>query len=127
MPKSARKKDQAKKAAKKLNVALKLMEESVVAQESDFEAYLKQITEKLVAAGLSSDVGTVAYAGRDATGAGKVQVNVPSGGYASTWPEWAYGVAEAALHANKKVWVIYTVTPFGTNLAQVLCLKDPAS
>src|SRR5262245_4533164 len=41
------------------------------------------------------------------------QVNISSGGFTSTWPEWAFGVAEGALHFNKKVWGIYNNQPFG--------------
>jgi len=40
-------------------------------------------------------------------------------------PEWAFGVAEGALHFNKKVWVIYNNQPFGSNLLQVLCTSTP--
>jgi hypothetical protein len=34
----------------------------------------------------------------------------------TTWPEWAFGVAEGALHFNKKVFVVYNNQPFGNNL-----------
>jgi len=117
-------KGQAKKTAKKLHVVLKTMDGSV-APNGDFEAYHKEISGKLTAAGLASDVGSIAFAGRTSAGSGQVQLNIPSGGFSSTWPEWAYGVAEGALHFNKKVWVIYSgSSPFGANLLNVLCLKD---
>jgi hypothetical protein len=78
------------------------------------------VSAKIADAGISSDVGYIAYAGRASSGSGQVQVNISSGGYASTWPEWAYNVAEGALHFNKKVWLIYNNSPFGSNLLQVL-------
>jgi hypothetical protein len=112
------------KSAAKLPPVLKAMENTVV-KSAELDVHLKQVTEKLAAAGLASDVGYIAYAGRSSTGSGQVQVNINSGGFASTWPEWAYGVAEGALRFNKKVWVIYNNQPFGNNLLQVLCLKDP--
>jgi len=118
-------KGQAKKTAKKLHLVLKTMEGSV-APNGDFDAYHKDISGKLAAAGLGSDVGTITYAGRTSAGTGQVQVNISSGGYASTWPEWAFGVAEATLHFNKKVWVMYSGSPFGANLLSVLCMKDSA-
>jgi hypothetical protein len=59
--------------------------------------------------------------GRMSSGSGQVQVNIGSSGFASTWPEWAFGVAEGALHFNKKVFVIYNDQPTGNNLLQVLC------
>jgi hypothetical protein len=45
--------------------------------------------------------------------------------FGSTWPEWAFGVAEGALHSNKKVLVLYDNQPFGSNLQQVLCSNTP--
>ncbi len=33
----------------------------------------------------------------------------------------AYGVAEGALHFDKKVLVLYNDEPFGSNLLQVVC------
>jgi hypothetical protein len=123
MAKSMRKTVMTKSAAK-FSPALKAMENTVV-KVADLDIHLKRMTERLAAAGLAADIGYIAYAGRSSTGSGQVQVNISSGGYASTWPEWAYGVAEGALHFNKKVWVIYNNQPFGNNLLQVLCMKDP--
>ena len=80
------------------------------------------MTESLNSAGISVDTGYVALAGRDSSGSGWVQVNISSGGFASTWPEWAFGVAEGALHFNKKVFVVYNNQPFGNNQPHVPCL-----
>lgn len=113
-----------RKSAAKLPPALRAMENAVVAS-GELDAHIRQVTETLAAARVASDVGHIAYAGRSSTGSGQVQVNINSGGFASTWPEWAYGVAEGALRFNKKVWVVYNNQPFGNNLLQVLCLKDP--
>ena len=107
----------------KLPAALSALENLAVKKE-DLKAHFKQVTETLAAAGIASDIGSIAYAGRASSGSGQVQVNISSGGYASTWPEWAFNVAEGALHFNKKVWVIYNNQPFGNNLLQVLCMKD---
>ena len=84
---------------------------------------LKQVTEGLNAAGLDAkwDWCRVIYAGRDASGAGWVTVgpNNSNSEYDSIWPEWAYGIAENALHFNKWVEVQYNDQPFGENLMRV--------
>jgi hypothetical protein len=120
MPKTPKKKPMNKAAA----AALKAMENMVI-KTADLDVHIEQVTERLKAAGIGSDIGSIAYAGRASSGSGQVQVNISSGGFASTWPEWAYGVAEGALHFNKKVWVIYNNQPFGSNLLQVLCMNTP--
>ena len=71
-----------------------------------------------------ADTGSIVTAGRWTSGP-YVQVNISSGGFGAFWPEWAYGIAEGALHFNKKVWVIYNNQPFGSNLLQVLCTNTP--
>ena len=124
MPKIARRTSTNKRAAK-LPDALKAMENMVI-KKADLGVSIEQVTQKLAPAGISSDVGYIAYAGRSSTGSGQVQIDISSGGYASTWPEWAYAVAEGALHFNKKIWVIYNNQPFGSNLLQALCLNDTA-
>lgn len=108
----------------KLPTALKAMENLFI-EKADLGVAIEQMTRNLAPAGISSDVGYIAYAGRSSTGSGQVQINIASGGFASTWPEWAFGVAEGALHFNKKIWVIYTNQPFGNNLLQALCLNEP--
>jgi hypothetical protein len=118
MAKTAKKKPMSKAAAAALEEL-----ENLVIKTAELDVHTKQVTERLKAAGLGSDIGSIAYAGRASSGSGQVQVNISSGGFASTWPEWAFGVAEGALHFNKKVWVIYNNQPFGSNLLQVLCLN----
>ncbi len=113
-----------KKAGPKLAMVLKALSDAATAQRT-LDAQVKQVTTALAAAGIGSDIGTIAFAGRSSTG-GLVQVNVPAGGFSSQWPEWAFSVAEGALHFNKKVWVIYNNQPFGSNLIQVLCLSQAA-
>jgi hypothetical protein len=119
MPKTTKKKPISKTAA----AALKAMENII--KTADLDVHIEQVTERLKAAGIGSDIGSIAYAGRAPSGSGQVQVNISSGGFASIWPEWAFGVAEGALHFNKKVWVIYNNQPFGSNLLQVLCTSTP--
>ena len=113
-----------KKAGPKLAMVLKALGDAAATQKT-LDAQVKQVTTVLAAAGVGSDIGTIAFAGRSST-AGLVQVNIPAGGFSSQWPEWAFGVAEGALHFNKKVWVIYNNQPFGSNLIQVLCMSQPA-
>src|SRR5262245_37934701 len=120
MPKTTKKKPISKAAA----AALKAMENMVI-KTADLDVHIEQVTKRLKTAGIGSDIGSIAYAGRNPSGSGHVQVNIGSGGFASTWPEWAFGVAEGALHFNKKVWVIYNNQPFGSNLLQVLCTNTP--
>ena len=116
MAKTTKKKPMSKAAA----AALKEIQ-NVVIKTADLDVHIERVTERLNAAGIASDIGSIAYAGRASSGSGQVQVNISSGGFASTWPEWAFGVAEGALHFNKKVFVIYNDQPFGSNLLQVLC------
>ena len=112
-----------RKASSKLPTALK---ENMVIASADLDAHLKQMTEKLNALGISADTGSIVLAGRFSNGSRWVQVNISTGGFASTRPEWAFAVAEAALHFNKKVFVVYNNQPFGTNLLQALCTNTPA-
>jgi len=116
-----------RKATSKLPAALKAMENLVIAT-ADLDVHLMQMTEKLNALRIGADAGSIVLAGRFSDGSRWVQVNISSGGFASTWPEWAFGVAEGALHFNKKVFVVYNNQLFGNNLLQVLsplCVKRP--
>jgi hypothetical protein len=92
----------------------------MVIATGDLDVHLKQMTERLNAAGISADLGSIVLAGRFSDGSGWVQVNISLGGFASTWPEWAFSVAEGALRFNKKVFVVYNNQPFGNNLLQAL-------
>jgi len=53
--------------------ALQAMENMVV-KTADFDVHIEQVTERLKAAGLGSDIGSIAYAGRASSGSGQVQV-----------------------------------------------------
>jgi hypothetical protein len=117
MPKTTKKKPMSKAAV----AALKAMENMVLPAAGDLDVHIDQVRERFKAAGFSADFGSIVYTGRMSSGSGQVQVNIGSGGFASTWPEWAFGVAEGALHFNKKVFVIYNDQPAGSNLLQVLC------
>jgi len=73
------------------------------------------------AAGLTSGIGRIVLAGSYPNGAKWVQFNVDGGsGFASSWPDWAYDVAEKALIDKIKVWVLSNGDPFGSNLSLVL-------
>ena len=87
MPKTPKKKPMSKAAA----AALKAMENMVITT-ADLDVHIEQVTERLKAAGIGSDIGSIAYAGRASSGSGQVQVNISSGGFGSFWPEWAYAI-----------------------------------
>jgi len=77
------------------------------------------------AAGLTLRIGRIVLAGSYSTGTRWVQFNVDGdGGYASSWPEWAYDIAEKALIENIKVLVLSNGDPFGSNLSTVLLLAS---
>ena len=119
MSKSTKKKPRSKAVA----AALKAME-NMVFESADLDAQLKQVKGRLDAAGITGNFGSIGSAGRDSSGSGWVQVLVgsPPMGYGSVWPEWAYAIAEGALHFNKKVLVYYNgPDPWGSNLVQVAC------
>jgi hypothetical protein len=122
MPKTPKKKPISKAAA----AALKAMENMVIKTE-DFGVHIEQVREKLKPAGIFSNEGTIFYAGRKPDGSRWVNVLLSTGVQAfSPWPEWAYGVAEGALHFNKKVDLMYRDVPLGSNLLWVLCMRAPA-
>ena len=111
-----------KSIGKAVAAALKAME-NMNFETADLDVQLNQVREMLNAAGVHADFGSIAAAGRTSPGSGWVQVSIGSSGYASVWPEWAYGVAEGALHFNKKVLVVYNDVPNGSNLQQVLSVN----
>ena len=65
----------------------------------------KQLTNIVAQAGFQSTTGTIAFAGQYAAGGYAVQYNDQNGGFSSTWPQWAFELAKAALLGSKKVWV----------------------
>ncbi len=116
MPKTTKKRP----ISKAITAALKAIE-NVRFETTNLDLQLKQVRERLSPAGIAVDIAAIGLAGRNPSGSGSVQINTSSGGYGSIWPEWAYGVAEGALHFNKKVMVLYNDQPFGSNLLQVVC------
>jgi hypothetical protein len=82
---------------------------------------LKQLEKLALEVGSKGYFGKIAFVGQASNGIYNVQFNVDNGsGYSSTWPEWAFKLAQSALLHNKKVFVIATGDPFGSNLIQVL-------
>ena len=75
--------------------------------------------------GVSVYVGTIANVGQNSVGGNQVQFNDPATntGYASSWPQWAFGLAEEALLAGKEVLLVANGLPFGSNLLTVLILS----
>jgi len=82
----------------------------------------KQLTEIVAQAGLQVSTGTIAFAGQYASGSYAVQYNDQNGGFSSSWPQWAFELAKAALLGNKRVWVASNGDPFGSNLVFVMIL-----
>ncbi len=76
----------------------------------------KELMRIVAQAGYQSSTGTIAFAGQYASGGYAVQYNSPTGGFSSTWPQWAFELAKAAVLGNKRVWVASNGDPFGTNL-----------
>ena len=74
--------------------------------------------------GISVYVGTIANVGQNSVGGNQVQFDDPATntGYVSEWPQWAFGLAQAALLAGKDVLLVANGDPFGSNLLDVLIL-----
>jgi hypothetical protein len=74
--------------------------------------------------GISVYEGTIANVGENSSGGNQVQFNDPATntGYGSAWPQWALGLAQAALLAGKEVLLVANGLPFGSNLLTVLIL-----
>ena len=82
----------------------------------------KQLTDIVAQAGFQASTGTIAFAGQYASGNYAVQYNDQNGGFSSSWPQWAFELAKAALLGSKRVWVASNGDPFGTNLVFVMIL-----
>jgi len=46
----------------------------------------------------------LAFAGQAVSSGYSVQYNNQDGGFSSSWPQWAFELAKAALLVNKRVW-----------------------
>src|SRR5262249_57578643 len=99
---------------------LKAMENMVVGT-ADLNVHIEQLRVKLKPAGISADIGSIFYAGRSSSGSSWVTIIIRGSTFGSTWPEWAFGVAEGALHSNKEVLGLYAIQPFGSQRRQVVC------
>ncbi len=75
--------------------------------------------------GISVYVGTIANVGQNSGGGNRVQFDDPARdtGYASAWPQWAFGLAQAALLTGRKVLLVADGVPFGPTLLTVLILS----
>jgi hypothetical protein len=74
--------------------------------------------------GISVYEGTIANVGENSSGGNQVQFNdaATNTGYGSAWPQWAFGLAQAALLGGKEVLLVANGLPFGSNLLNVLIL-----
>jgi hypothetical protein len=81
-----------------------------------------QLAELVAQAGFQATTGTIAFAGRYASGDFAVQYNDQNGGFSSAWPAWAFELAKDALLGGKRVWVASNGDPFGSNLVFVMIL-----
>jgi hypothetical protein len=109
-----------KTVSKAVAAALKAME-NMVFETTDLDAQLKQFKEKLSPLGVNTDFATVTLAGVYSSGSNQVSIIIGSSTFASPWPEWAYTIAEDALHFSKQLLLMYNNEPFGSNLLLVLC------
>ena len=73
----------------------------------------REIASAVEQAGLTTSTGTIAFAGQYASGSFAVQYNSPTGGFSSTWPEWAFKLAKDALLGNAGSGWPPTATPSG--------------
>jgi hypothetical protein len=82
----------------------------------------RRLTDIAAQAGLGSFFGTIAFVGESSSGSFEVQFNDTgtNTGYSSTWPQWAFELAKAALLGGKHVLVLANGDPFGSNLVSVL-------
>ena len=82
----------------------------------------QQLSDLVANAGFQASTGTIAFAGQYSTGSFAVQYNDQNGGFSSSWPQWAFELAKAALLGNKRVWVASNGNPFGANLVFAMIL-----
>ncbi|GII01546.1 hypothetical protein [Planobispora takensis] len=108
------------------DVALKFEQASaeLVIQDVSRPGLPQQLMDVVTQASISSFTGRIAFAGQNSSGNHSVQFNDENAntGYSSTWPQWAFELAKAALLGNKRVWVLSNGSPFGNNLVSVLIL-----
>ena len=91
-------------------------------RDTELAGVPRQLADAVAQAGFQASIGTIAFAGQYATGSFAVQYNAQNGGFSSTWPQWAFELAKAALLGNKRVWVASDGDPFGNNLVFVMIL-----
>ena len=84
----------------------------------------KQFANAAAPLGISVYLGTIANVGRHSGGGSQVQFDdaACNTGYVSQWPQWAFGLAAAALLDSSEVLLIANGDPFGFNLVDVLVL-----
>jgi hypothetical protein len=82
----------------------------------------REISDAVTAAGFQASIGTIAFAGQYSNGGFAVQYNNETGGFSSTWPQWAFALAKDALLGNRRVWVASNGDPFGANLVFVMIM-----
>ncbi len=124
MPKNT-KKTKSPKSNAKLRSALQAIQQAIAAGQGDLRTRTAAMQETMTGAGIAFVWLNVRYAGRDPGGKGWVFVTYEGGSNFSysIWPEWAYGVAEGALHFNKQVLVAIPADQLaaGNNLTLALC------
>lgn len=114
------------KTTAELSARLEMALANVRTTIEDVTGAPRHLADAVEAAGFYSAVGTVAFAGQNASGQHQVQFNEPGHGYSSTWPQWAFELAKSALLADKKVWVASNGDPFGSNLVFVMIMPERA-
>src|SRR5262249_28065762 len=114
-----------KRSDAKSRATSKVIQEVLSASKGDLRAALPRVETLLAPAALGVAFVTVEYAGRDADENGWVSISYVGGSQFSysIWPEWAYGVAEGALHFGKQLLLVFPANEVasGGNLTLALC------
>lgn len=109
-----------KKQGKALKALSKVLDGVEVKADNPLVGPSPDLLKAVATATTTGYVGWINHAGRVADGTYQVQFDTAGTGWSSRWPKWAYEAALPALLHGKRVWVIATGVPLGTNLLQVL-------
>jgi hypothetical protein len=116
---------------------------SVTSEVAGLAARFQQATAELTIPGVSQDrlreqlanaadpldlsvyTGTIYSVGENSVGGYEVFFTdtATNNGYYDLWPQWAFGLAQAALQAGKDVQLVANGLPFGANLTNVAILS----
>jgi hypothetical protein len=117
-----------KPTKKDVALAAEVMEKMTFNTADELKVQLKQMNEKLKDTGIKIDDGYVQRVGCiiPSEGTGEYYVQISLDDVPSRWPEWAYGVAEGALHFNKQMLLVYRPSQLKADLLHMHWLNLPA-